>query len=134
MLTLRKSQIAKLLRRNRNIASFLWRLIVIDAYGGCVNEQTKEIISPSLEKIEEEEVPKGEIHYLDGDFDYIMECFCKATKIPQRMMETKTEECTDEKFKRRVDIFRKDFVNSQLNSTRSGRSKKIYNRLNRKIS
>lgn len=123
MLGLRKSQITKLFRKNRNIVPFLWRLMIIEQYWEDNYKDTNSVFFPITE------TDKFEIC-----FDDFKECFCKTAKIPQRMMETNTEEYTDEKFKRWVDIFRNDFVNSQLNSTRSGHSKKIYNKLNRKIS
>lgn len=130
MLGLRKSQITKLLRKNKNIFLFLRKLDIIETYGSRDNKQITENIHRQLEEIGNNVAPEEKIHYSDSDFDYIMECFCKATKIPPRMMEVDAEETADEK----PTTLRKIFVDTYLNSTRRGRSKKIYNKLNRKIS
>ncbi len=86
MKTLKKSQIVE--------------SIVNETYENCNEEQAKETISPSLEKIETENTPKGEIQYTDSDVERFKDWFCKEYKIPRRFMETNTEECTDEKFNR----------------------------------
>lgn len=130
MIRLRKSQIAKLLRKNKNIFLFLRKLDIIETYGSRDNKQITENIHRQLEEIGNNVAPEEKIHYSDSDFDYIMECFCKATKIPPRMMEVDVEETADEK----PTTLRKIFVDTYLNSTRKGHSKKIYNKLNRKIS